>query len=191
MGFLDAVFGGSKKLKGPAPDRVFAMTTAYVTMQTAHGIESTGAAGIVFQPLATSDFEQILKDAEELLRGTAEESGTTLESSDDEHGYRWIILRDDDFDDLVVSLNTISTELQAGGYGDRLLCAVFAFGGGDAKPTYFIYNYKRGKFYPFVPAKGEQQRDSEHELRLKAQLDKELPIEPELTRWFPLWEIPL
>ena len=204
MGFLDALFGGGKKLKAPAPDRVFAMTTAYVTMQTAHNIKSTGAAGIVFQPLATSDFEQILKDAEELLRGTAEESGTTLESADDEYGYRWIILRDDDFDDLVVSLNTISTELQAGGYGDRLLCAVFAFEDekkdGDAKHSasmpnpsrlYFIYNYKRGKFYPFVPAKGEQQHDSEKELRLKAQLDKELPIEPELTRWFPLWEIPL
>jgi hypothetical protein len=192
VGFLDAVFGGGKKLKGPAPDRVFAMTTAYVTMQTAHSIESTGAAGIVFQPLATSDFEQILKDAEELLRGTAEETGATLESADDEFGYRWIVLRDPDFDDLVVSLNTISTELQAGGYGDRLLCAVFSFEESNAKRRlYFIYNYKRGKFYPFVPSGGEQQRDSERELRLKAQLDKELPIEPELTRWFPLWEIPL
>ncbi len=195
MGFLDAVFGGGKKLKAPAPDRLFAMTTAYVTMQTALGIESAGAAGIVFQPLATADFEQILKDAEELLRGTAEETGSTLESADDEYGYRWIVLRDPDFDDLVVSLNTISTELQAGGYGDRLLCAVFAFEGSDAKRRggriYLIYNYKRGKFYPFVPATGEQQHDSERELRLKAQLDKELPIEPELTRWFPLWEIPL
>ncbi|MBA3299174.1 MAG: hypothetical protein H0U24_03740, partial [Thermoleophilaceae bacterium] len=71
MGFLDAVFGGGKKLKGPAPDRLFAMTTAYVTMQTGLGMESSGAAGIVFQPLGTADFEQILKDAEELLSGTA------------------------------------------------------------------------------------------------------------------------
>src|SRR4051812_4365172 len=125
------------------------MTTAYVTMRTALGIESTGAAGIVFQPLATADFEQILRDAEELLRGTAEETGSTLESADDEYGYRWIILRDPDFDDLVVSLNTISTELQAGGYGDRLLCAVFPFEDAGAKRVYLIYNYKRGTFYPF------------------------------------------
>jgi len=203
MGFLDAVFGGGKKLKGPAPDRLFAMTTAHVTMQTGLGMESSGAAGIVFQPLGTADFEQILKDAEELLSGTAAETDTTLESNDDEHGYRWIILRDRDFEDIVVSLNTISTELQAGGYGDRLLCAVFPFektGATDSasmpnasrgKRVYFIYNYKRGTFYPFVPAGGEQQRDSEAELRLKAQLDRELPFEAELTRWFPLWEIPL
>ncbi|HEV2723265.1 MAG TPA: hypothetical protein VGV10_01405 [Thermoleophilaceae bacterium] len=194
MGFLDAVFGGGKKLKAPAPDRLFAMTTTYVTMQTALNIESTGAAGIVFQPLATADFEGILRDAQELLSGMAEETGATLESSDDEFGYRWIILRDPDFDDLVVSLNTISGELQAGGYGDRLLCAVFSFEDNNASGgnrVYLIYNYKRGTFYPFVPAKGQQQHDSERELRLKAQLDKELPIEPELTRWFPLWEIPL
>ncbi len=190
MGFLDALLGGGKKLKGVAPDRLFAMTTAYVAMQTELGIESAGAAGIVFQPLATADFEQILRDAEELLRGTAQESESTLESADDDFGYRWIILRDPDFDDLVVSLNTISTELQGGGYGDRLLAAVFAFEE-KGRRLYFIYNYKRGAFYPFVPAGGEQKRDTEHELRLKAQLANEIPFEADTTRWFPLWEIPL
>lgn len=190
MGFLDALLGGKKKLAGVAPDRLFAMTTAYVALETELGIKSAGAAGIVFQPLATSDFTQILKDAEELLHGTAQEQGSTLESADDEFGYRWLVLRDPDFEDLVVSLNTISTEMQAGGYGDRLLCAVFAFE--DAgKRLYFIYNFKRGSFYPFVPAAGEQQRDSERELRLKAQTANELPLEPELARWFPLWQIPL
>ena len=190
MGFLDAVLGGRKKLKGVAPDRLFAMTTAYVTMQTGLNMQSTGSAGIVFQPLDTADFDQILKDAEELLHGTAEESGSTLESADDEFGYRWIILRDPDFDDLVVALNTISTELQGGGYGDRLLAAVFPFED-KGKRVYFIYNLKRGAYYPFVPGPGEKQRDSEHELRLKAKLDKELPVEEDMTRWFQLWEIPL
>ena len=126
MGFLDAVLGGRKKLKGPAPDRLFAMTTAYVAMETELGMKSAAAAGIVFQPLATADFEQILKDAEELLHGTAQETGATLESADDEFGYRCIILRDPDFDDLVVSLNPISTDLQGGCCADRLLCAVFS-----------------------------------------------------------------
>ncbi len=53
------------------------------------------------------------------------------------------------------------------------------------------YNYKRGSYYPFVPAGGEQKRDSERELRLKAQIGRELPVEPELERWFPLWGIPI
>jgi hypothetical protein len=190
VGFFDAVLGGRRKLKGVAPDRLFAMTTAQITLDTGLDIKHRGAAGIVFQPLGTADFQQIVKEAEELVRGTAEETGSTIDTADDEFGYRWLILRDPDFEDLVVSLNTLSTELQGGGYGDRLLAAVFAFDEGG-KAIYFIYNFKRGTFYPFVPAPGEKQRDSERELRLKAQLGAELPFEEEITRWFPLWEIPL
>ena len=189
MGFLDSLFGGAKKLKAPASDRIFAMSTAYVTFETGMGLTPRKAAGIVFQPLATSDFGQIVKDSEELLRGQAADSGTTVETSDDQFGYRWMVLRDDDFEDLPVAVNVVSSSLTDAGYGDRLLAAVFAFEQ-EGQPVYFIYNFKRGSYYPFVP-KGERQRDNEHELRLKAQVGTELPIEPELERWFPLWEIPL
>jgi len=144
----------------------------------------------VFQPIASGDFDSVVKDMEELVRAMGEDNDTKLESSDDEFGYRWLILRDTEFEDLVVSLNTVSTELQGGGYGDRLLACVFAFEE-EGKPLYFIYNFKRGSFYPFVPAPGDQQRDTEREMRLQAQIGGELPFEKEMTRWFPLWEIPL
>jgi hypothetical protein len=190
VGFLDALFGGGKKLKGPAPDRLFAMTTAYVAMETEFGLKTRGSAGIVFQSIATADFKEILTETQELLRGSAEDTGTTIEEHTDEYGYRWIVLRDDDFEDLVVAINTVSSQLQLGGYGDRLLATVFAFD--DAgRPIYLIYNFKRGAYYPFVPKPGKKERDNERELQLKAQLEGELPIEQDLTRWFPLWEIPL
>jgi len=64
---------------------------------------------------------------------------------------------------------------------------VFAFKDSQGQPVNFIYNYKRGTWYPFVPADGAQKRSTERELQLKAQLADELPIEPELERWFPLW----
>jgi hypothetical protein len=190
VGFLDAIFGSKKTLKGPAADRLFAMTTAQVTLETGLGLKHRETAGIVFQPLGTADFEGILTETEELLRGSAEDTGTEVKSSEDEFGYRWLILRDPDFEDLVVSLNTISVQLQGGGYGDRLLCAVFAFEE-KSRPIYFIYNFKRGAYYPFVPAPGDKARDSERELRLKAQVGAELPFEEDMARWFPLWEIPL
>ena len=190
MGFLDALFGGRGKLKTPAPDRLFAMTTAQITLDTGLGLKHKNAAGIVFQPLPTADFQQIVDETHELVKGTAEETGTRVETSDDEFGYRWLILRDSDFEDLVVSLNTVSVELQGGGYGDRLLCAVFPFEE-KGRPIYFIYNFKRGAYYPFVPAPGDKARDSERELRLKAQVGAELPFEEDVARWFPLWEIPL
>ncbi|MDQ3933490.1 MAG: hypothetical protein M3340_02540 [Actinomycetota bacterium] len=189
MGFLDSLFGGGKKLKAPAQDRLFAMTTAHVTFETSMSMKHRDAAGIVFQPLATADFAGIVSETEELLRGQAEDTGTTVESKDDQFGYRWMVLRDDDFEDLVVAVNVVSSQLETSGYGDRLLAAVFAFEQ-EGKPVYFIYNFKRGAYYPFVP-KGARQRDNEHEFRLKAQVGAELPIEQDLERWFPLWDIPL
>ncbi len=191
MGFLD-IIRGKRQIKTAAPtDRVFAMTTAQVTLEMQLLLKSTGKSAIVFQPLATADFEQIVRDMEEVVRSTGDETGTTIETSDDDFGYRWMILADPDFEDLVVGLNAVSTALEAGGYGDRILAAVFPFRDEAGKSVYWIYNYKRGAFYPFVPAAGAQQRDSERELRLKAQIGAELPIEPELERWFPLWGIPV
>src|SRR3954454_12177120 len=190
MGLLDTLLGGRRKLKLPARDRLFAMTTAQITLETTLGLKHRNVAGIVFQPIATADFKSIVSDAEELLRSAAEDTGTTVETADDEFGYRWIVLRDDEFEDLVVSLNVVSSELEGGGYGDRLLAAVFAFEE-EGRPIYFIYNFKRGMYYPFVPAPGTQKRNTERELQLKAQLGSDLPLEPELERWFPLWEIPL
>ena len=190
MGFLD-VLTGKRKLAKPAPDRLFAISTAYVQMETGLGMSSRNAAAIVFQPLATADFDSIVREMEEVVKATATDSGTTVTSSDDSYGFRWLVLRGKEFDDLVVGINAVSGALEAGGYGERLLCAVFAFEDSKKRPLYWIYNYKRGAFYPFVPAGGEQQRDSERELVLKAQIGAELPVEKELERWFPLWGIPI
>jgi hypothetical protein len=191
VGLFD-VLRGKRNLKQPVPtDRLFAMTTANVTMELELGLKTTGKAAIVFQPLATADFEGIVRDMEEVVRSAGEDTGTTIETSDDQFGYRWMVLVDPDFEDLVVGLNAVSTALEAGGYGDRILCAVFPFRDESGRTVYWIYNYKRGTFYPFVPASGEQQRDSERELRLKAQIGAELPVEQELERWFPLWGAPV
>ena len=190
MGFLDVLLG-RRKLAQPAADRLFAVSTAYVTMETGLGITSRNAAAIVFQPLATADFQSIVRDMEEVVRATAGDSQSTVETSDDTYGFRWLILRGSDFDSLVVGINAVSSALETGGYGERVLCAVFAFEDAQKHRVYWIYNYKRGFFYPFVPAGGQQQRDNERELVLKAQIGGELPIEPELERWFPLWGIPI
>ncbi|MBA2637965.1 MAG: hypothetical protein H0U79_07080 [Solirubrobacterales bacterium] len=189
MGFLDSLLGRSKP-KGPAPDRLFALATAHITLET-NGLRTGGSAAIVFQALATADFQGIVTEMEEIVRGTGEETGTTLEVTEDTYGYRWMVLRDPDVEDLVVSINAVSDALAVGGYGERVLCAVFSFADDRKRPVYLIYNYKRGSWYPFVPGEGQQERNAERELQVKAVIGTELPVEPELERWFPLWGIPI
>ena len=191
MGFLDTLLGRSRTPKPAKKDRLFAMSTAYVTLETGLGMKPSGKAALVFQAEATSDFARIVSESEELLRATGEETGTGIETSEDEFGYRWVILSDPDVEDLVVGISAIKDGLDVGGYGPRILAAVFKFAREGGKPVYFIYNVKRGFWYPFVPGSGKQERDNESELRLKSQLGGELPMEPELERWFPLWGVPL
>jgi hypothetical protein len=191
---LRDILTGRHEVKGPAPDRLFAITTAYITLQTEHAIEPAGAAAIVFQALATSEFEATLREMEEVVKSAGGESGTTVTTEDDSYGYRWMLLKSPagapSIEDLAVGINAVSGSIETAGHGERLLCAVFAFSDAQQRRVYFIYNYKRGHWYPFVPT-GASERSTERELQLKAQIESELPIEPELERWFPLWGIPI
>jgi len=197
---LRDVLTGRHTVKGPAPDRLFAISTAYVTLQAEHQIDPTGVAAIVFQALATSEFEACLREMEEVVTATGGESGTKVSTQDDSYGYRWMVLRNSEgspVEDLAVGINAVSSSIETAGHGERLLCAVFAFADAQKRKLYFIYNYKRGYWYPFVPVGGaagsnpSNERSTERELQLKAQMASELPIEPELERWFPLWGIPI
>ena len=195
MGLRD-ILTGRHQVKGPAPDRLFAISTAYITLESEHQIVPAGKAAIVFQALATSEFEATLKEMEVVVTATGGESGTTVATQDDSYGYRWMVMRNPpatpSVEDLAVAINAVSSSIETAGHGERLLCAVFAFTDARQQPIYFIYNYKRGYWYPFVPAPGStQERSTERELQIKAQMSTELPIEPEIERWFPLWGIPI
>ncbi len=64
-------------------------------------------------------------------------------------------------------------------------------GGWSSGPlAYFVYLYKRGTFYPFVPT-GRERRDLEAELVLSTAAAHDLPIEKDKERWFPIWEVPV
>jgi len=194
---LRDILTGRRSVAGPAPDRLFAISTAYIALQSEHSIDPSGAAAIVFQALATSEFETTLREMEEVVKATGGDSGTTVSTEDDSFGYRWMVLHNPagapSVEDLAVGINAVSSSIETAGYGERLLCAVFAFTDTQKRSVYFIYNYKRGFWYPFVPdgPASANTRSTERELQLKAQMGAELPIEPELERWFPLWGIPL
>ncbi len=195
MGLRD-IITGRHTVAGPAPDRLFAITTAYIALQSEHSIDPTGVAAIVFQALATSEFEATLREMEEVVKATGGDTGTTVTTQDDDYGYRWMVLRNPEgkpsVEDLAVGINAVSGSIETAGHGERLLCAVFAFADAQKHAVYMIYNYKRGYWYPFVPVPGAtNERSTERELQLKAQMAGELPIEPELERWFPLWGIPI
>lgn len=190
MGLRDALFG-RKQLRQPAPDRLFALSTAQVTLEVELGLRSTGAAAVCFKRLSAGEFMRAQRELAELLDATAHESGSQIEHSTDELGFEWVVVRDPHVEDLVTTVHLVSSDLVARGFGPQLLAAMFRFETGrEHAPVYLLYAYKRGAFYPFVPT-GKDTRDNARELELKAKLEGELPIEQDLTRWFGMYDAPI
>ncbi|MHB1133823.1 MAG: PspA-associated protein PspAB [Chloroflexota bacterium] len=187
--FFDALLGRSKPVK-PRLDKLFAISTAYVTLTVEMGMRPSKRAGVCFRPLASAAFDRLRPDLERLLELSAKQTGSQAQLTSDSFNFHWVVLEDEDFEDLVATIHVFSQTLQDEGFGEQLLAAVFMFQAQE-RPFYWIYNYKRGLFYPFAPLPGEQRRDNPYELRLQAAMERELPVEPALERWYPLWGIPL
>jgi hypothetical protein len=173
-----------------AREKLFALTTAAVTLDVELGLRTAGVAAVVFKSMSSSDFVRAENEIQELLDAVASDSGSRLERKEDTYGFEWIVVRDSALEDQVTAVHAVSSELVARGFGEQLLAAVFRFDGGN-HPVYWIYGFKRGAFWPFVPTGEEQQRDNAEELELKAKLGEELPIEPDLSRWFALFDVPI
>jgi hypothetical protein len=200
--FLDALLGRSKP-KQPKLDALFGVTAAAITLEASAGLRPTGQAAVCFKPASGEGFAVASEELRGLLELAVKEAGSTLRVEDDRYGYRWVVLGDPDPEDLVTAVHLVNSTLEQHGFGPQLLCSVFGFAGGSGglkesppenasgqRRCHLVYLYKRGTFYPFAPREGER-RDNELELQVRGALGSDLPIEPELARWFALWGIPL
>jgi hypothetical protein len=191
LGLRDVLFG-RKKLKDPARERLFAVSTARITLETELDLKPAGAAGVCFKSLSAGEFVRAENELQQLLDAVANQSGSKVERHSDELGFEWLVVRDTDFEDLVTTVHLIGSELQDRGFGPQLLAAMFPFDGKfKGGRAYWIYGYKRGAFWPFVPTGEGQERDNAEELELKAKLEHELPIEQDLSLWFGLFDAPV
>jgi PspA associated protein B len=189
VGLLDVVLG-RKRLKEASGDKIFALSTARITLEVDLELKPAGVAAVCFKPLSAGEFVRAENELQELLDVAARDTGSRIRRKSDEYGYEWMIVEDEDFEDLVATVHLIGSELKARGFGPQLLAAIFRFDGGK-HPVYFVYGYKRGAFWPFVPTGKDQERDNAEELELKAKLERELPIEADISRWFGMFDAPL
>src|SRR4051794_41791433 len=74
MGLTDVLFG-RKKLKGPAQERLFALSTARVTLDAELGLKPAGAGGVIFKPLSAGGVVPGRKEAQQGLDAGARGDG--------------------------------------------------------------------------------------------------------------------
>lgn len=189
------------------PEALFGMSTAYLTMEAELGYESAGAAALCFSEVDSTAFADAVEEVEAILQAGEDETGTAFRRRKDDHGYHWVILADDDPEDLVTSVHFAADEFVEQGFGSRLLAAVFGFekAGDDATESaggsgergaaatrasteraYWVYSFRRGAYYPFCPS-GQHERNSKAEFKLRSVLEGELDVEDDESHWYPLW----
>lgn len=185
---INALLGNNA---APAPSitqPLFAINTALVEMEARLHVKPTGFATLAFRKVESSMFERLQMEIQELVKLGAEATGTKIEIVKDKYNYLWLLLYDSEFEDLVATMHLASSTLEENGFDRSLLAAAFQFRG-EQGVFFWLYNFKRGLYYPFAP-RASRTRNQTLELRLKSLLAQELPIETDPTRWYPLWDIP-
>ncbi|SEG94417.1 hypothetical protein SAMN04489712_14714 [Thermomonospora echinospora] len=189
MGFWDALLGRTRPAE-PNLDVLFAVPSALVALQASLGLAPTGTGGVCFKAAEGEQAAQARDEALALVNA-GREAGSAVRTRD-AYGYDWVVIRrpEDDPAALVTDLHAINSTLEGTGFGPSLLCTVIGLESPvEGRRLGLVYLFKRGTFYPFAQT-GEHTRDNELELRVRSRLAGELPVEPDLSRWFPVWDTP-
>lgn len=193
--------GGSfRKNKDHREEGIFSLTSAYITLETKLRLNSTNRCGICVKNVNGTNFSDTIGEVQEFLRVSSSEFRTEHILVNDKLGYLWIMLRGMSIEDILVASNGIADTITDRGFRDHMLAAVFEFkkaiapnpnlGNLQFEPQFLIYNFKREKFYPFVPFGVQEKRRSDLELTLASIISKEVPWETDMTVWYPMWDMP-
>lgn len=192
MGLWSTLTGRSRPKRANL-DALFLVPSAAITLQTAAGLQPTGAGSVCYRAATGAGFHQTQEEVVALLEGSTD--APAVQTSRDQYGFTWLEVERPPQDGLVdvaglcTDLHAVNTTLEATGFGPGLLCSLIPFADGAGRRVGLVYLYKKGTFYPFAPA-GPQRRDNLLELNVRDTLREELPIEPELSGWMALWGAP-
>jgi hypothetical protein len=196
MSFWRALFGRSEPAQ-PDLDALFGLPSASVTLRAAAGFTPTGTGSVAFRATEGAAFADLERDVTDLLNA---DGGPPVGQVTDDYGYTWLVVRSaqpdrdqggsaaPDISGLVTDLHAVNSTLESHGYGPSLLCSLVGFTDGT-RSLGLVYLYKRGTFYPFAPL-GDGRRDNALELQAEAAIGRDLPLEKDRSRWFPVYGAP-
>lgn len=174
-------------------DAINSLSSAYVALETKLNLTSTGRTAVCIKRASAQKFNEMKQEIEKFLEASKADFDLSFHTVVDPYDYLWIVILSKTIEDNVVVITAIGDTIDQKGFSDRLLASVFEFNNGTFI-EYLIYNYKIDKFYPFVPINEQQkQRNHSEELKIMSALidEKKLPFEKDMSRWYPIWNIPV
>ncbi|HEY5420769.1 MAG TPA: hypothetical protein VIL10_08535 [Marmoricola sp.] len=176
----------------PALDALFGIPGAAITLETAMDFAPTGIGAVCYRKAEGPAF---LEAEQRLVALLDSDEGPDVERVDDTFGFTWLVVRTEPVDPgaLVTDLHAVNSTLEAEGFARGLLCSVVGFRDRGGRTLGLVYRYGQGRFYPFAPvgAPEDRQRESLLEMQVRTTLEHELPLEPDLANWMPVWGCPV
>ena len=193
--------GLDRKSSSDCGEGIFSLSSAYITLETKLGLTSTNRCGICIKSVSGLYFSETVNEVREFLKISSSEFRTKHVIVTDKYDYLWVMVKGMGFEDILVASNGIVDIIIDRGFRDQMLAAAFEFTKPIAptsnsnhppqfEPQFLIFNYKRGKFYPFVPLGAQEKRRSDYELTLMSIISKEVPWETDMSVWYPMWDMP-
>ena len=178
-----------KTKKGTLQNGMLCLLKAQAKLREVDGMESCGKVAVCLKPFNDSSFNDLERKISDLLEVGVRTTRSGYKLINDEYGFRWILLVNSEIEDLIAMVYTITQLCDELDYGTHIAAVVFPFSS-EGRVVNWIYNHQRGTFYPFVSFDEGNYRDSVLELDLYSRVEKDLPLEDDLSRWHPLWGMP-
>jgi hypothetical protein len=179
-------------------DLIFSLSSSHITLDRKVGLVTTGRCLLVIKTNGGQYFREMEQEVKRFLNAleTKDSSAVDLhyDTITDYHGYLWIVLYGKRIEDLLAGLTAVGDLVMERGFSDQILAAVFQFYNerDNNQSSFLVYDYKRNKFYPFVPVSHKRKiRNTTEEMRIMETMADEMPFEKDKDLWYPLWNLPL
>ena len=131
----------------------------------------------------------------------------------DSYNYLWFIItakdlttNSDTITNVAAGLSSTGDIIEENGFSDQILSAIFKFNFtnrnffeennagryiedyNNIKSLYLIYNYKTNNFYPYIP--NNSQRDTTKEMQVLSIIKNLVSAETDISKWYPIKDIP-
>jgi hypothetical protein len=179
-------------------DLIFSLSSSHITLDRKVGLVTTGRCVLVIKTNSGQYFREMEQEVKRFLNTLEAEDSSSVDlhhdTITDYHGYLWIVLYGKRIEDLLAGLTAVGDLVMERGFSNQMLAAVFQFYNerDNNQSSFLVYDYKRNKFYPFVPISHKRKtRNTTEEMRIMETMADEMPFEKDKDLWYPLWNLPL
>jgi hypothetical protein len=179
-------------------DLIFSLSSSHITLDRKIGLVTTGRCVLVIKTNGGQYFREMEQEVKRFLDALETEDSSAVDlhydTITDYHDYLWIVLYGKRIEDLLAGLTAVGDLVMEQGFSNQILAAAFQFYDerDNNQSSFLVYDYKRNKFYPFVPVSHKRKtRNTTEEMRIMETMADELPFEKDKDLWYPLWNLPL